>query len=285
MKKRATPERPDGAALAALAKEAARCRDCPLWERATQVVFGEGPPDARYLAVGEQPGDQEDRAGRPFVAIVLFTGGALFSLLEGVEKVRQPHEMGSWPWAAGVLAAAAVMEALSLRTAYRESLSHKEPERSWLQFVRRTKIPELPVVLLEDTGALVGLLLAFVGVTAAQVTGYGRFDAVGSLGIGGLLGVIALTLAREMRSFLIGESASSRLRSRICGALTDEPAIESVIDLRTEHLGPEDLLVVATVEVAEQHDDPIAAHGRARERLQVRVPEAKLVCLAPVRHR
>src|SRR5205807_2234747 len=121
------------------------------------------------------------------VAVVLFTAGSLFALLEGVDKLRHPHELGSWPWAVGTLAVAFALESFSLRTAVRESRELKG-ELPWTGFIRRAKVPELPVVLLEDTGALLGLAFALVGVGLAEVTGNARFDALGSIAIGVLLG-------------------------------------------------------------------------------------------------
>jgi cation diffusion facilitator family transporter len=216
------------------------------------------------------------------VALLLFTAGSVFSLVEGEEKLRSPHELTSWPWAAGVLAVAAVMEAFSLRTAVRETATHRRDGESWWAFIRAAKIPELPVVLLEDTGALVGLGFAFAGVTTAELTGNARFDALGSLAIGLLLGAIAITLAVEMKSLLIGESASPEHVSAVCGVLQDDPAIARVVDLRTEHLGPDDLLVVASVEMAPEEQCDIPERLRAvEERLREEVPAARLVYLEP----
>ena len=148
------------------------------------------------------------------VAVVLFTAGSLFALLEGVDKLRHPHELGSWPWAVGTLAVAFALESFSLRTAVRESRELKG-ELPWTGFIRRAKVPELPVVLLEDTGALLGLAFALVGVGLAEVTGNARFDAAGSIAIGVLLGVIAMILVVEMKSLLIGEAASPEVTATI----------------------------------------------------------------------
>src|SRR6478735_263764 len=128
------------------------------------------------------------------VALVLFTLGALFSLYEGIEKLTNPHELESPSVAFVVLGIAVVLEAFSLRTAMRESQPHRHGA-GWVHFIRHTKNPELPVVLLEDTGALTGLALALIGLTLAVVTGETRFDAIGSIAIGLLLAVIAVVLA------------------------------------------------------------------------------------------
>ncbi|HVW31094.1 MAG TPA: cation diffusion facilitator family transporter [Acidimicrobiia bacterium] len=216
------------------------------------------------------------------VAVVLFTAGSLFALLEGLNKLRHPHELESWPWAVGTLVVAVVLEASSLRTAVHESRGLKG-DLGWGEFIRRAKIPELPVVLLEDTGALVGLGFALAGIGLAEVTGNARFDALGSLGIGLLLAGIAFVLAVEMKSLLIGEAASPAVQARICAALERTEGIFRVIHLRTEHLGPDDLLVVAKIAV-----DPAwplartaALIDRAEAEVRGDVPEARLMFLEP----
>ena len=142
------------------------------------------------------------------VAIVLFTLGGVFSIFEGYEKLRHPEDLGPITWAVGVLVVAIVLETFSLRTAVRESAVAKG-EQSWWSFIRTAKTPELPVVLLEDIGALLGLVFALVGLGLAELTGNSRFDALGSIVIGVLLAGIGLLLAVEMKSLLIGESASA----------------------------------------------------------------------------
>ncbi|HEV7862721.1 MAG TPA: cation diffusion facilitator family transporter [Acidimicrobiia bacterium] len=216
------------------------------------------------------------------VAVVLFTAGCLFALLEGVEKVRHPHELESWEWAVGTLVVAFVLEAFSLRTAVRESRALKG-DLPWARFIRYAKVPELPVVLLEDTGALVGLGFAMVGVGLAEVTGNPRFDALGSIAIGLLLGFIAFVLAVEMKSLLIGEAAAPAMQDRICAALEGTDGIRRVIHLRTEHLGPEDLLVVAKIAVDPNMPagETAALIDRAEERVRAGVPEARLIFLEP----
>jgi cation diffusion facilitator family transporter len=183
------------------------------------------------------------------VAMVLFSGGALFALVEGEEKLRKPHELSSPQWAIGVLLVALVLETLSLRTAVKESAGRRWQGESWLAFVRRTSIPELAVILLEDTGALIGVGLALLGTISAAVLHMPRLDAIGSIGIGILLAGIAFTLATEMKSLLIGEAAQPHQVAAIRESLNQHPSITHVRDLRTEHLGPDDLLVVATVHV------------------------------------
>ena len=216
------------------------------------------------------------------VALVIFSLGSLFALFEGEEKLRHPHELESAGWAVAILAVAIVFEGLSLRTAVRESRPAKG-DRSWWTFIRRSKSPELPVVLLEDTGALLGLMFALVGVGLAELTGNPRFDAAGSIAIGVLLGAIAIVLVVEMKSLLIGESASPAVVARICGALTSDTRIERVVHMRTEHIGPDELLVAVKIlvdgdrslgEVADLIDE-------AEARVRAAVPVAKVIYVEP----
>ena len=152
------------------------------------------------------------------VALVLFALGALFAIAEGIEKLREPHDLTRAGWAIGVLVVAIVLESFSLRTAVREANVVRGSE-DWWSFVRHSKSPELPVVLLEDVGALVGLAFALAGVGLAIATGEPRFDALGSIAIGVLLAGIAVVLAKEMKSLLIGESAAPGVTAAIRAAL------------------------------------------------------------------
>jgi cation diffusion facilitator family transporter len=215
------------------------------------------------------------------VALVLFTLGSLFALYEGVHKLLDPKELDSPIWAFGVLAIAVVLEGLSLRTARREADPTRRG-RSWWRFIRTTKSPELPVVLLEDTGALIGLLCAFVGISLAVITGNPRWDAVGSIGIGLLLGVIAVVLAIEMKSLLIGEAVSPRVETRIREAIADGPEVSRIIHLRTLHLGPDDVLLATKLEFA-CATIPQLAHAidTVEARVRSSTPQARLIFIEP----
>jgi len=181
------------------------------------------------------------------VALVLFSLGGLFAIFEGVEKLINPHELDDPRVAIVVLLLAVVLESFSLRTAMRES-RHERAGRSILQFVRRTKIPELAVVVLEDIGALVGLGFALVGVTLASVFDEPRWDALGSLAIGVLLVLIAILLAVEMASLLVGEAAAPEVIARMRAVFDAHAEVSRVIALRTQHVGPDDIMVNAKVE-------------------------------------
>jgi cation diffusion facilitator family transporter len=181
------------------------------------------------------------------VALVLFSLGGLYSIYEGVSKILNPHELTSIGWAIGVLLVAIGLESFSFRTAIVESRKVKG-ERTWWTFIRTSRSPELPVVLLEDAGALFGLVLALIGVSLYIVTGDEVWDAIGTLCIGALLIVIAAFLTIEMKSLLIGEAAIEENILAINAALEASPHVVRVIDIRTQHIGPEELLIAGKVE-------------------------------------
>ncbi|MER5420586.1 cation diffusion facilitator family transporter [Streptosporangium roseum] len=216
------------------------------------------------------------------VAVVLFTIGALFSLYEGVHKIRDPHAVETPIVAFGVLIFAIIAESFSFRTAIKES-NHVRGDQSWVQFIRRSKSPELPVIVLEDLGALVGLILALAGVTMAVITGDGVWDGVGTVAIGVLLAIIAVILAIETKSLLIGEGAGPEAERRIREALEDTPEVTRLIHMRTLHLGPEEILVAAKIAV--DHDDTASEVARgideAEQRIRAAVPEARVIYLEP----
>ncbi len=216
------------------------------------------------------------------VALVLFTVGAVFSIYEGVHRITHPGVLTSPVVALVVLGVAAVLEGFSFRTAVRES-NQVRGRRAWFTFIRRAKAPELPTVLLEDFAALVGLGLALIGVALTMITGDDRWDGVGSLGIGALLGCVAVILAIETKSLLIGESATAEAERAIVAALEDGPEVEQVIHLRTLHLGPDTLLVAAKVAVSRDQDAAALVSGidQAERRVRAAVPIAEVIYLEP----
>jgi cation diffusion facilitator family transporter len=209
-----------------------------------------GTARAKQQATPEHPfGFGRERYFWAFVvAMVLFSMGSVFAIHEGIGKLRHPHEVVSPLVAIGVLVVAIALESWSFRTA----LAAARPARgraNWWSFIRRSKSPELPVVLLEDFGALLGLALAMVGVVLSALLGDPRFDAIGSIAIGTLLGAIAIVLAVEMKSLLIGESANQEVRDAIRRSIEAFPAVRQLIHMRTLHLGPDELLVGVKVEL------------------------------------
>ncbi|HET6860150.1 MAG TPA: cation diffusion facilitator family transporter [Streptomyces sp.] len=216
------------------------------------------------------------------VSIVLFSVGGMFAIYEGYEKIKHPHEIEMWYWPVGVLVFAIIAESFSFRTAIKES-NQTRGDLSWKEFVRRAKAPELPVVLLEDLGALVGLILALVGVSISLATGDGVWDGIGTLCIGILLIVIAIILAAETKSLLLGEAAGTDEVDKIKASIVDGDTVTRVIHMRTLHLGPEELLVAAkiAVEAGDTAADVAHAINAAEERIRVAVPIARVIYLEP----
>jgi cation diffusion facilitator family transporter len=219
------------------------------------------------------------------VSIVLFSLGGLFAIYEGLHKIQHPEPIDSPEWAFGILGFAILAEGLSFRTAAKEAAKLKG-EASFWQYIRRAKAPELPVVLLEDFGALIGLLLAIAGISASVLTDDGRWDGYGSLAIGVLLVIIAMVLVVEMKSLLIGEGASRKDVEAIRAAIEIEPDVIRVIHLRTEHLGPEELLVGTKVEFVHELTVPevAAAIDRVERSIRAGVPSARLIFVEPDVH-
>ena len=239
-------------------------------DSANQALLLWGQRSAKRAPTPEHPfGYGRERYFWAFVvSLVLFSLGSLFALREAWEKIRHPHELESLEWAIGILIFAIVVEGFSLRTAVVEA-NKVRGQASWWQFIRRSKDPELPVVVMEDAGAMAGLVIALGAVLTAEVTGDPVWDGIGTLLIGLLLGVIAIVLALEMKSLLIGESASADNRRLIEQAVASSPSVVRVINMRTQHLGPDDLLVAAKVEF----DHSLDTHGLAAavDELETRV--------------
>jgi len=223
------------------------------------------------------------------VAIVLFSLGGLFALYEAYHKWADPHPIENWQWVpVTVLLTAIALESYSLWTAVKESNAIRG-DQSWVEFVRKAKAPELPVVLLEDIGAELGLVFALIGVSLTLATDNGRWDAAGTAMIGILLVLIAIILAIEMKSLLLGEAASASAIRRIREALLGDrnQGVTEVIHMRTMHLGPEELLVTAKIAVpgAASVDDTASAINAAEARVREVEPLAQMIYLEPDRPR
>ena len=216
------------------------------------------------------------------VAMVLFTVGAVFAVYEGIEKIRHPHEIESAEWAIGVLSVAIVLELFSFRTAIREA-NLVRGDQSMFSFIRNSKAPELPVVLLEDAAALSGLVIALAAVTAALVTDNAVWDGYGTLSIGVLLGIVAIVLAIEMKSLLIGEAASPKDLTGIQTAIESLPEVHRLISLRTMHIGPDELLVAAKVEFQDTlaGQELASCIDRVEVKVREQVPTARIIFIEP----
>ncbi len=256
-----------------------------LADSGNQVLLLVGARRARREADARHPfGYGRERYFYAFVvSIVLFSVGGLFAVYEGVHKVQHPEPIHAWQWVPIVVLVVAIgLESYSFRTAMVET-SKIRGTMSWVGFIRHARVPELPVVLLEDTAALIGLVFALFGVGLTLLTDDGVWDGVGTIAIGVLLVVVAIILSTEMKSLLIGESATREHVESIERALLSGDDIERIIHMRTLHLGPEELLVAAKIgvpkastaaEVAEAID---AAEARIREA----VPIARVIYVEP----
>lgn len=216
------------------------------------------------------------------VSIVLFLVGGLFSLYEGFHKIHHPEELRDVGIAIGVLLVAIVLEGFSFRTALKEAKKSRG-SRSLFRFVRDARQPELPVILLEDFGALIGLVFALIGVSMATVTGDGRWDGLGAMAVGTLLVIIAVFLAFEMSSMLVGESALPEQQAAIQQALAATDLVDRVIHLRTLHVGPDELLVGAKIAIGGGGDAATIAAGidAAETAIRSAVPTARYIYIEP----
>jgi cation diffusion facilitator family transporter len=243
-----------------------------------------GGKRARRQATEDHPfGFGRDRYFYAFVvALVLFTLGSLFSLYEGYHKLQDHGAELEKPIVGVLILIVAIgLEGFSLRTAVVEA-NHVRGGASWVRFIRRAKAPELPVVLLEDTGALLGLVFALAGVALTWATGDPLWDGLGTIMIGVLLGVIAVILIVETKSLLIGEGAGPETVDRIVAALVG-PGVDRVIHLRTQYLGPDELLVAAKIAIPRTTvmERVAGSIDDAERRVRQAVPEARLIYLEP----
>ncbi|MBO3732729.1 cation diffusion facilitator family transporter [Glycomyces niveus] len=218
------------------------------------------------------------------VSIVLFSIGGVYALYEGYHKWHERDHGGELEWpqvAVAVLVVAIILESFSLRTAVKESNAVRG-KQTWPQFIKGSRSPELPVILLEDIGALVGLILALIGVGLSWITGDILFDALGTFSIGVLLVLIAIVLAIEIRSMLIGESATLEDIAAIENAINDGEG-DTLIHLKTLHVGPDELLVAAKVGIATAATgEQVASQIDAAEaRIRAAVPKAKIIYIEP----
>lgn len=249
-----------------------------------QLLLILGGRKARKEADREHPfGYGRERYVYAFVvSIILFSIGGIFSIYEGVEKLTHPHALENAWLPLLVLAIAIVLESFSLRTAVKES-NHVRGRQSWVQFVRRAKAPELPVVLLEDIAALIGLVFAFVAVSLTVITGNPVFDAIGTLMIGTLLVLVAIVLGIETKSLLVGEGANDEDVAKIEEAITSGPEIERIIHMKTLYLGPDELLVAAKLGFAADQRllEVAAATNAIEQRIRQAVPAARVIYIEP----
>ncbi|KUL36721.1 cation diffusion facilitator family transporter [Actinoplanes awajinensis] len=250
-----------------------------------QLLLLVGGKQAKKKATPEHPfGYGRERYIYAFiVSIVLFSVGGLFALYEAYHKIQHREPITEWKWVpVVVLVVAIALESYSFRTAIKES-NHTRGTTSWVDFVRRAKAPELPVVLLEDAGALVGLVLALFGVGMTLITGNGVWDGIGTGAIGVLLVAIAAILAVETKSLLLGEGANPETVTQIERAVLAGDGIERIIHMKTLHLGPEELLVAVKIAVPRSENaEEVARHiDETESRIREAVPIARVIYIEP----
>jgi cation diffusion facilitator family transporter len=249
----------------------------------TLLLIGRGR--SRRARTSEHPfGFGRERYFYGFVvAVMLFTVGAVFSIYDGIHKILNPGHLDSPAVAYAVLGLSMVLEGFSLRTAINEANEVRQKGHGWRQFVHVTKTPELPVVLLEDTAALIGLVFAFLGVLLSQLTGHEQWDGVGSVGVGLLLACAAFIVGYETKSLLIGESASEDTAAQVVAAIESGPEKFRLIHLRTSHIGPEDLLVAGKIGVPAELTaaELTAGIDAVEKRIRAAVPIAETIYLEP----
>jgi cation diffusion facilitator family transporter len=216
------------------------------------------------------------------VSIILFSVGGVFSIYEGIDKLQHPHEVEMPIVPIVILIVAIGLESFSLRTAIRES-NLVRGKQSWVQFVRHAKAPELPVVLLEDCAALLGLAFALAGVSLTVVTGDANWDAIGTLAIGVLLIAVAVILGIETKSLLVGEGANLGDTVRIRDAINAHSSVEALIHLKTLYLGPDELLVAAKIAFASKMrlSDVATEINSVEASIRAAVPVARMIYLEP----
>lgn len=255
-----------------------------LADSGNQILLIVGGKRSRRTATAEHPfGYGRSRYIYAFmVSIVLFSVGGLFSIMEGISKLQEPHELEMVWLPMLVLATAIALESFSLRTAIKEA-NHLRHGKSWIEFIRRAKSPELPVILLEDLAALIGLVLAFAGVGLTVITHNPIWDAIGTLAIGALLVLVAIVLGLETSSLLVGEGATPDDHRKIRAALENTPGVQSVIHMKTLYLGPEELLLGAKIAIAETDDAAfiVKTIDEAEANVRAAVAETRVIYLEP----
>ncbi len=258
-------------------------------DTANQALLLLGGRRARRAPDADHPfGYSRERYFWAFVvAVVLFTMGAVFAIVQGVDKIRNPHEIEDVTVAVVILVVAIAFEIASFVTALRSARAMVGPDTPLWRFIRESKAPEVPVVVLEDFAALCGLVIALGAIVTASVTGDAVWDGVGTIAIGVLLGAVAIVMSIEMKSLLIGESATPEHLAEIETALSAGDHVRSIIHVRTQHLGPDDLLIAAKVEFDHSlgYAELTAAIGDAEARVRAVAPGARMLFIEPdVRH-
>lgn len=255
-----------------------------LADSGNQVLLLMGSRRAKRSATASHPfGYGRSRYIYAFmVSIVLFSVGGLFSIAEGLAKLQEPHGLENVWLPLTVLGVSILLESFSLTSALKAAKEERAGV-SLLQFIRHAKSPELPVVMLEDIAALVGLVLAFLGVGLTSLTHNPIWDAIGTLSIGVLLLAVAVILGIETSSLLVGEGATAKDNTLIAEALRASDGVEDIIHMKTLYLGPDELMVAAKIAVKGNAAAKDIAHAidMAEASIRKAVPAARVIYLEP----
>jgi cation diffusion facilitator family transporter len=255
-----------------------------LADSGNQLLLLLGGKKAKKRADNKHPfGYGRERFVYAFVvSIILFSVGGVFSIYEGIHKLQHPEPLEVWWLPLIVLSIAIVLESFSLRTAVKES-NPLRGTATWMQFIRHAKAPELPVLLLEDTAALLGLVFAFLGVGLTVITGNSVFDAIGTLFIGALLIVVAIVLGLETKGLLVGEGATVEDVQSIEKAIISGGETDGIIHMKTLYLGPDELMVGAKLAFAPElrFGEVASAIDTIEKRIRDVVPAAVVIYIEP----
>ncbi|HEY7259188.1 MAG TPA: cation diffusion facilitator family transporter [Gaiellales bacterium] len=244
------------------------------------------------LRLGRRPADEEHQFGHgkerffwAFVAAVwIFFAGALFSIVQGVVALRGGHSIGDPLVSLVVLGVAFVAEGASLIRAARQLQQGAVRSRmSFTRFVGEVRDPAPRVVLLEDAAAVAGVVVAALGLAASAVTGSEVFDALASIAVGVILAVAAVGVGTHAKALLLGESARAETREFLEREIENRPEVVSVPELRTMHVGPDDVLVAGRVEFRDELSVPQIEEltDRIIDDLRERDPAIRHVFLQP----
>ena len=216
------------------------------------------------------------------VALLLFSVGGLYSIVEGIHKIRHPEQPHHLLWAVGLLVFAIALEGASMAGALKAAKAERG-SRSLLRFMRQSSSTELVVVLAEDFAALVGLILALAAVLLTMATGNPVWDGIGSVGIGVLLIAVAVFVGVEVTSLLMNEAPPLGVRAAIRAAVDEDPAVEHVLHLIAVIIGSDKLMVSLKVRFKEQPSGTalVEAINAMEVRLKARFPKIRHLFVEP----
>lgn len=251
---------------------------------ANQVLLFLGMHQGRKAADARHP---LGKGQAPFVAsflvaLLLFSVGGLYSLVEGIHKIRHPETPHHLGWAVALLVFAILLEGWSMAGALKAARAERG-RRSLLRFMRQSSSTELVVVLAEDFAALLGLVFALGAVLLVMVTGNPVWDGVGSVLIGLLLIAVALFVGVEVTSLLLNEAPPLALRAALREAVAEEPQVETVLSLIAVVIGHDQLMVALKVRFTEQGSGHalVAAIDALERRLRLRFPAIRHLFVEP----